>query len=58
MMGVDKLVEWKLAGETEVLREHSLVSLCRPQIPHNLSRRGGKPATKGLSNGAAQLVVR
>jgi hypothetical protein len=40
MVIVEQSVEWRLAGETEVLEE-------------NLGRRGGKPATNRLSYGTA-----
>jgi hypothetical protein len=58
-MMMENLVEWRLAGETEVLGEN------RPQrhfVHHkptwsdpglNQGRRGGKPATNRLSYGAA-----
>jgi hypothetical protein len=56
---MEKLVEWWLAGETEVLREN--LPQCRfvRHKPHilrpdaNPGRRGGKPATNRLSYGAA-----
>jgi hypothetical protein len=51
-------VECELVGENEVLEENlPPVSLCPPQIPHdlglgsNLGRRVGKPATNRLSYG-------
>jgi hypothetical protein len=44
-MMMEKLVEWKLAGETEVLGEN---------LPQ---RRGGKPATNRLSYGAARFSL-
>jgi hypothetical protein len=38
MMNVEQSVECKLAGETEVLGENlARVSLCPPQIPHDLT---------------------
>jgi hypothetical protein len=58
-MIVDQLVEWRFAGETEVLGENLPQLLCPPQIPHDQTqartpgRRGGKPATNRLSYGAA-----
>jgi hypothetical protein len=54
------LVEWRLAGETEVLgRKSAPAPLCPPQIPLDQTlagRRGGKPATNRLSYGAAYNV--
>jgi hypothetical protein len=54
------LVEWKLAGETEVLGENLLQRhFLHHKIPHDqtrartLDRSGGKPATNRLSYGAA-----
>jgi hypothetical protein len=54
---VEQLVEWRLAGETEVLGEN----LPQRHFFHhkwrdpssNPGRRGGKPATNRLSYGAA-----
>jgi hypothetical protein len=59
IMMMEKLVEWRLAGETEVLGEN--LPQCRfvHHKPHmlyrdtNQGRRGGKPATNRLSYGTA-----
>jgi hypothetical protein len=59
IMMMEKLVEWWLAGETEVLGE--ILPQCRfvHHKPHmlcpdaNPDRRGGKPATNRLSYGTA-----
>jgi hypothetical protein len=60
-MIVEKQMECRLAGETEVLGEHLLQGhFCPPQNPTwqdpglNTGRRGGKPATNPLSYGAVQ----
>jgi hypothetical protein len=59
-MIVEQLVEWRLAGETEVLGENlpqrHFVHHKTPTWPDpgsNPGRRGGKPATNRLSYGAA-----
>jgi hypothetical protein len=55
---VEQLVEWRLAGETEVLGEnlpHRHFVHHKSNLP-NLGRRGGKPATNRLSYGAAVPV--
>jgi hypothetical protein len=55
-MIVEKLVEWRLAGETEVLGENLPQRLIPPQILHDQTwarspgRRGGKPATNRVLN--------
>jgi hypothetical protein len=61
---MEKLVEWSLAGETEVLGENLPQShFCPSQNPTwldpglNSGRRGGKPATNRLSYGAAKFYV-
>jgi hypothetical protein len=59
MVIVEKLVEWRLAGETEVLGENLPRSHLSTTYPtwldpgSNPGRRGGKPATNRLSYGAA-----
>jgi hypothetical protein len=61
---LEQLVEWRLAGETEVLGENlPQRHFVHHKIPHDQSRartpdrRGGKPATNRLSYGAAQKNV-
>jgi hypothetical protein len=59
VMMMENLVEWRLAGETEVLGEnlpqrhfvHHKAHLLDPGS--NPGRRDGKPVTKSLSYGAA-----
>jgi hypothetical protein len=60
---VEQLVEWRLAGETEVLGERSCpsatLSTTNPTWPDpgsNPGRRGGKPATNRLSYGVALRI--
>jgi hypothetical protein len=60
---VEKLVEWRLAGETEVLGEnlpqrhfvHHNSHMTRPGS--NPGRRDGKLATNRLSYGAALICI-
>jgi hypothetical protein len=62
MVIVEKFVEWRWVGETEVLGEnlpqrHFVLSTTNrtwldPVL--NLGRRGGKPATNRLNYGAAR----
>jgi hypothetical protein len=62
MMMIENLVEWRLAGETEVLGEnppqrHFVNHKSHlPDPGSNPGRRGGKPATNRLSYGAAKAV--
>jgi hypothetical protein len=52
---VEQLVEWRLAGETEVLGENlpqRYFVYHKSHLP-DPGRRGGKPATNRLSYGAA-----
>jgi hypothetical protein len=58
-MMIDNTVEWRLAGETEVLGENvpqRHFVLHKSHLPNpgsNSGRRSGKPATNRLSYGAA-----
>jgi hypothetical protein len=63
IMMMEKLVEWWMAGEIEVLGEN--LPQCRfvQHKPHmlcpdaNPGRRGGKPATNRLSYGTASIML-
>jgi hypothetical protein len=62
-MIVEKQMECRLAGETEVLREnlpqrhfYPSQNSTRPDPGLNPGRRGGKPATNRLSYGTAFVV--
>jgi hypothetical protein len=60
---MENLVEWRLAGDTEVLGEnlpqrHFVQhNFHLPDPGSNPGRRGGKPATNCLSYGVAQVGV-
>jgi hypothetical protein len=62
MVIVEQSVEWRLAGETEVLGENlpsATLSTTNPTWPDpglNPGRRGGKPATNRFSYGAAIVM--
>jgi hypothetical protein len=61
MVIVEQLVEWSLAGETEVLGENlsqrhfSTTNPTWQDLGSNPGRRGAKPATIRLSYGAASI---
>jgi hypothetical protein len=54
-MNVDQLVEWELAGETEVIGENPLQ--CHFNRQSNPGRRRGKLAANRLSYGTARIGV-
>jgi hypothetical protein len=62
-MSMEHLVEWELAGETEVLGKTcssatlSTTNPTRPDLESNPGRRGGKPATTRLSYGTALWYI-
>jgi hypothetical protein len=59
---VEELVEWRLAGETEVLEKtcpSATLSTTNPTWPDpgsNLGCSGGKPVTNRLSYGATNII--
>jgi hypothetical protein len=65
MVIVKQSVEWRVAGETEVLGEnlsqrhfvHHKSHVTWPDLGSNTRRRGGKPATNRLSYGAACSTI-
>jgi hypothetical protein len=62
MMNVEQWVEWKLAGETDVLGENlpqydfSTTNPIWLDLDWNQGARGGKPATDRLSYDMAQNI--
>jgi hypothetical protein len=55
IMMMENLVEWRLAGETEVLGENlSTTNPTWPDPGSNPGRRGGKSASNRLTYGAAR----
>jgi hypothetical protein len=63
VMIMEQLVEWGLAGETEVLGENlpnaifSTTNPTWPDLGSNPGRRGGTPATNRLSYGTALNIL-
>jgi hypothetical protein len=58
MVIVEQLVEWRLAGETEVLGENlPTTNPTGSDTGSNPGRRGGKPATNRLSYGATSVLL-
>jgi hypothetical protein len=56
---VEQLVEWRLAGETEVLGENlPPTPLCPPQIPHNQTRARTRAAAVGSQRLTAWAMAR
>jgi hypothetical protein len=55
MLIVEQLVEWRLAGETEVFGEN-VDNTTKPIWP-DPGRSGGKPATNRLSYGPARFLL-
>jgi hypothetical protein len=54
MMSVEQLVKWELAGGNEVLGEDlPPISLCSPQIPHDLTWARTRAAAVGSRRLAA-----
>jgi hypothetical protein len=54
-MSVEQSVEWELAGKTEVRGENIAVSLCPPQIPHDLTWARTLPSAVGSRSYSTNL---